>query len=79
MFPAKDENIRRLVCEIEQLTDDSNKLQQITDITASMKFPHQMLKDTVRDMQLEIQRQLSDRQSNDSQLLNRLELNISSP
>lgn len=67
------------MCEIEQLTDDSNKLQQIADITASIKYPHPMLKDTIRDMQLEIQRQLSERQSNDTQLLNSLELNISSP
>ncbi|XP_044314770.1 uncharacterized protein LOC108041272 isoform X2 [Drosophila rhopaloa] len=75
---SKDENIKRIVSEIETLADDCAKLQQITDITTSLKYPHQYLEDVIRDLQREVQRQLSERQTNDTQL-NMLELTVSSP
>uniref|UniRef100_A0A336LAB1 CSON006212 protein n=1 Tax=Culicoides sonorensis TaxID=179676 RepID=A0A336LAB1_CULSO len=64
--------------EIEQLTEDCNKLQQISELTVSLRCQHQVLEDTIRDLQREIQRQLNDRQSNDSQL-SQLELTLNSP
>lgn len=84
--------------EIEYLTEDCTKLQQMLDIaltlrllliyfSTSMPFkifiwrqtskllffswhrcPHQHLEENVRDLQKDLQRQLNDRQSNDSQL-----------
>ncbi|KAH8399046.1 hypothetical protein KR215_001287, partial [Drosophila sulfurigaster] len=75
---TKDENIKRIVSEIENLAEDCNKLQQITDITASLKSPHQYLEDVIRELHRDIQRQLSERQTNDTQL-NMLELTVSSP
>ncbi|XP_064553700.1 rho guanine nucleotide exchange factor 17 isoform X1 [Drosophila montana] len=75
---SKDENIKRIVSEIENLSEDSNKLQQITEITASIKYPHQYLEDVIRELHREIQRQLSERQTNDTPL-NMLELTVSSP
>ncbi|XP_063700137.1 rho guanine nucleotide exchange factor 17 [Culicoides brevitarsis] len=75
---SKDENVRRIMKEIEQLTEDCNKLQQISELTVSLRCPHQVLEDTIRDLQREIQRQLNDRQSNDSQL-SQLELTLNSP
>ncbi|KAL7729541.1 hypothetical protein ACLKA6_007836 [Drosophila palustris] len=75
---TKDENIKRIVSEIENLAEDCNKLQQITDITASLKYPHQYLEDVIRELHRDIQRQLSERQTNDTQL-NMLELTVSSP
>lgn len=75
---AKDENIRRMINEIENLTEDSNKLQQILDLVSTLRCPHQTLEESIRDLQLNIQRQLSERQSNDSQL-NILELNVNEP
>ncbi|EDV91134.1 GH15838 [Drosophila grimshawi] len=75
---SKDENIKRIVSEIENLSEDSNKLQQITDIAASLKHPHQYLEDVIRELHRDIQRQLSERQTNDTQL-NMLELTVSSP
>ncbi|KAH8295057.1 hypothetical protein KR018_006438, partial [Drosophila ironensis] len=75
---AKDENIKRIVSEIETLADDCSKLQQITDITVSLKYPHQYLEDVIRELHRDVQRQLSERQTNDTQL-NMLELTVSSP
>ncbi|KAH8310855.1 hypothetical protein KR044_003245, partial [Drosophila immigrans] len=75
---TKDENIKRIVSEIENLAEDCSKLQQITDITASLKSPHQYLEDVIRELHRDIQRQLSERQTNDTQL-NMLELTVSSP
>ncbi|XP_039150522.1 uncharacterized protein LOC6727647 isoform X2 [Drosophila simulans] len=75
---SKDENIKRIVSEIETLAEDCNKLQQITDITVTLKYPHQYLEDVIRELHREVQRQLSERQTNDTQL-NMLELTVSSP
>ena len=75
---AKDENVRRIMKEIEHLIEDSNKLQQILEISTNLRCPHQILEESIRDLQLNVQRQLSERQANDSQL-NVLELNVNGP
>lgn len=62
--------------EIEHLSDDCNKLQQILDVTSTLRCPHQTLEESIRDLQVSVQRQLVERQANDSQL-NVLELNMS--
>lgn len=72
---AKDENIQRIMTEIENLAEDCNKLQQIADITASLKYPHQNLEDVIKELHRDVQRQLSERQTNDAQL-NMLELSF---
>lgn len=64
--------------EIENLAEDCNKLQQIADITASLKYPHQYLEDVIRELLRDVQRQLSERQTNDTQL-NMLDLLVNSP
>lgn len=63
--------------EIENLAEDCNKLQQITDITTTLKCPHQYLEDVIRELHRDVQRQLSERQTNDAQL-NMLELAVNS-
>lgn len=35
---AKDESLRKIMKEIEYLTDDSNKLQQILDVIMTMRW-----------------------------------------
>ncbi|KAL7038622.1 hypothetical protein ACKWTF_009632 [Chironomus riparius] len=75
---SKDENVRRIMKEIEHLIEDSNKLQQILEISTNLRCPHQILEESIRDLQLNVQRQLSERQANDSQL-NVLELNVNGP
>lgn len=64
--------------EIEHLSDDCNKLQQISDLASSLRYPHQTLEESIRDLQVNVQRQLENRQANDSQL-NVLELNVNAP
>lgn len=61
--------------EIETLSVDCNKLQQMLDISASLRCPHQMLEESIRELQQTVHRQLVDKQANDSQL-NVLELNV---
>ncbi|XP_054081829.1 uncharacterized protein Arhgef17_1 isoform X3 [Zeugodacus cucurbitae] len=75
---TKDENVKRIMNEIENLAEDCNKLQQIADITASLKYPHQYLEDVIRELLRDVQRQLSERQTNDTQL-NMLDLLVNSP
>ncbi|XP_073831491.1 rho guanine nucleotide exchange factor 17 isoform X2 [Musca autumnalis] len=75
---TKDENIKRIMTEIENLAEDCNKLQQISEITSSLKMPHQYLEDVIRELHRDAQRQLSERQTNDAQL-NMLELAVNSP
>lgn len=36
-FAAKDESLRKIMKEIEHLTEDSNKLQQILDVIVTMR------------------------------------------
>lgn len=64
--------------EIENLAEDCNKLQQIANITASLKYPHQYLEDVIRELLRDVQRQLSERQTNDTQL-NMVDLLVNSP
>ncbi|XP_031626312.1 uncharacterized protein LOC116342734 [Contarinia nasturtii] len=68
IIKAKDENVRKIMKEIEHLTEDCTKLQQVLDITLSLRCQHQTIEENVRELQKELQRQLSERQSNDSQL-----------
>lgn len=61
--------------EIETLSLDSNKLQQMLEIASTLRCQHQLLEESLRELQQSVQRQLIDRKSNDSQL-NVLELNV---
>lgn len=63
--------------EIEALSEDNNKLQQMLDIASGLRSPHQTLEEIIRDSQLSVQRQLTERQASDAQL-NVLELNNNS-
>ncbi|XP_055643721.1 uncharacterized protein LOC129779951 [Toxorhynchites rutilus septentrionalis] len=77
IIKSKDDNVRRIMKEIEHLSDDSNKLSQIYDLAASLRCSHQLLEEAIKDLQREVQRQLSERQTNDAQL-NILELTLNS-
>ncbi|XP_055853604.1 rho guanine nucleotide exchange factor 17 isoform X2 [Episyrphus balteatus] len=75
---SKEETFRRESNEFEQMADDSNKLQQIAEIAATIKYPHQMLDEVIHDIQLEVQGQLSEHQLNETRL-NMLDITINSP
>lgn len=66
-----------MIKEIENMREDCNKLTVIAELTSTLKLPHQLLEDAIRDLHREVQRQLTDRQSNDTQL-SLLELTINS-
>ena len=64
--------------EIEDLLADSMKWQQICELVAALKVPHQWFEEKARDYLCEVQRTLTERQTNDTQL-NLVELLINSP
>lgn len=65
---AKDENLRRIMREMETLTEDVNILTQIADLTTALHCGKTALEDLVREMLSNISRQLSERQGSDAQL-----------
>lgn len=71
----KDENVRRMLKEMEQLNSDVNTLSQMSELCGSLHCPHSHLEETVHEMLTALNRQLADRHSADSQL-SHLELSI---
>lgn len=67
-FAVKDEHLQKLEREIEFISNDLKKLNQIIDVTSTLKCPHQALEDNCKELQRDLQRQLNDRQTNDPQL-----------
>lgn len=68
MFLAKDENVRRIINEVEKLREDVNTLTLISDHVAALHTQHAQLEELVRDMLHSLNRQLSERQNSDGQL-----------
>ncbi|XP_063896814.1 rho guanine nucleotide exchange factor 17 isoform X5 [Helicoverpa armigera] len=65
---AKDENLRRIMHEVETLTEDVNTLTQISENVAALHTQHAQLEEIVREMLHNLNRQLSERQNSDTQL-----------
>lgn len=65
---AKDENLRQVMVEIENLTEDIGVLNQINELTWSLHSTHSALEDVVRDMLVNLNKQLAEQQNSDSQL-----------
>lgn len=64
---AKDENIKRIMNEVETLAEDVNTLTQISECVAALHCQHVQLEELVRDMLHSLNRQLSERQNCDTQ------------
>ncbi|XP_046669162.1 rho guanine nucleotide exchange factor 17-like isoform X2 [Homalodisca vitripennis] len=64
----KDENVRRMLREMEHLREDVQALGQMCELVASLHCPHSQLESDVRDMHSALSRQLTERQNTDSQL-----------
>ncbi|XP_024217361.1 rho guanine nucleotide exchange factor 17 isoform X2 [Halyomorpha halys] len=75
---VKDENVRKLLKEMEQLSADVGTLSQMSELCANLHCPHSQLEESVRDMLAALNRQLCERHSADSQL-SHLDLNITTP
>lgn len=67
-----------MITEIENLSEDFTKLQQIADVASSLKCQHQPLEEIIKELQRDVQRQLAERKSTDSPL-NFLELTMTLP
>ncbi|XP_032522674.2 rho guanine nucleotide exchange factor 17 isoform X4 [Danaus plexippus] len=65
---GKDENMRRLIHEVETLTEDVNTLTVISEQVAALHTQHLPLEELVREMLQSANRQLSERQNFDNQL-----------
>lgn len=65
---AKDENLRQMMMEIENLTEDIGILNQMNELTWSLHCSHGALEDIIRDMLTNLNKQLSEQQNSDSQL-----------
>ncbi|XP_037301768.1 rho guanine nucleotide exchange factor 17 isoform X2 [Manduca sexta] len=75
---AKDENLRRIMHEVETLTEDVNTLTQISEHVAALHTQHSQLEEIVRDMLHSLNRQLSERQNSDTQLCY-MEISVHTP
>lgn len=69
MSEGTDGGVKKSVKEIEHLEEDLSSLNQISDIASSLHSNHQTLDEVVRDMIGSVNKQLIDKQSNDTQLL----------
>lgn len=65
---TKDENLKRMMREMEKLTEDAATLTQINELTSTLHCPHNSLEEIVKEMLANVNKQLSDRQNSDSQL-----------
>lgn len=65
---AKDENLRQMMVEIENLTEDIAVLNQINDMSWSLHCPHNQLDEVVKEMLTNLNKQLVEQQNSDSQL-----------
>ncbi|KAI5644836.1 rhoGEF domain-containing protein [Phthorimaea operculella] len=75
---VKDENLRRIMHEVETLTEDVNTLTQISEHVAALHTQHTQLEELVREMLHNLNKQLSDRQNSDTQLCF-MELSLATP
>ncbi|KAK9718863.1 RhoGEF domain [Popillia japonica] len=65
---AKDENLRQMLVEIENLTEDISLLNQINDISWSLHCSHSQLDEVLKEMLTNLNKQLVEQQNSDSQL-----------
>uniref|UniRef100_A0A1L8DLE6 Putative guanine nucleotide exchange factor n=1 Tax=Nyssomyia neivai TaxID=330878 RepID=A0A1L8DLE6_9DIPT len=65
---TKDDNSRKSIKEIEYLMEDSKKIQQILAAVTTLRCPHQHLEEAARELEKDLEKQLSEKQLNDGQL-----------
>ncbi|KAJ8943415.1 hypothetical protein NQ318_020666 [Aromia moschata] len=65
---SKDENLRQIMIEVDNLTEDIAILNQINELSWSLHCSHSQLDEVVKDMLATLNKQLSEQQSSDSQL-----------
>lgn len=65
---SKDENLRQIMIEVDNLTEDISVLNQINELAWSLHCSHSQLDEVVKDMLTTLNKQLTEQQNSDSQL-----------
>lgn len=65
---AKDENVRRMMLEMDNLTEDISILNQISELIWQLHCAKNQLEDVVKEMLSTLNKQLTEQQTNESQL-----------
>uniref|UniRef100_A0A1B6E9V0 DH domain-containing protein n=1 Tax=Clastoptera arizonana TaxID=38151 RepID=A0A1B6E9V0_9HEMI len=65
---AKDESVRRMMREMDNLVEDVATLSQMSELVSTLHCPHSQLEDNIREMLSALNKQLVERQNNESQL-----------
>ncbi|XP_044257449.1 rho guanine nucleotide exchange factor 17 [Tribolium madens] len=65
---SKDDNLKQMMIEIENLSADVGILNQINELSWSLHCNHTQLDDLIRDMLSSLNKQLMEQQNSDSQL-----------
>ncbi|KAK6620794.1 hypothetical protein RUM43_011090 [Polyplax serrata] len=68
LVKTKDENVKKVMREIERLSEDVCILNQINDLTMTLQCPRTSLEEVVKEMLANVNKQLTDRQASDTQL-----------
>lgn len=72
---TRDDNLRQMMIEVDNLTEDINILNQINELSWSLHCNHTQLDEVIKDMLSSLNKQLSEQQNSDSQL-SQLDLTI---
>ncbi|XP_044741700.1 rho guanine nucleotide exchange factor 17 isoform X2 [Chrysoperla carnea] len=68
IIKPKDDNVRRMMSEIENISEDLATLNQINELIWSLHCPHEQLDEIIREMLATTNRQLAERQNSGSQV-----------
>ncbi|XP_072378772.1 rho guanine nucleotide exchange factor 17 isoform X1 [Diabrotica undecimpunctata] len=75
---SKDDNMRQIMTEVDNLTDDISLLNQIHELACNLHYSHTNLDEVVKEMLASLNKHLIEQQNSDSQLAC-LDLTISTP
>ncbi|XP_076280703.1 rho guanine nucleotide exchange factor 17 isoform X2 [Lasioglossum baleicum] len=78
VMKAKDENLRRMAREVDHLREDCTTLVQLQELASTLHGAKPQLEDLIKDMLVQAQRQLAERNAAHSQLAC-LELTLNTP
>lgn len=75
---SKDDNLRQIMIELDNLSEDISILNQINELAWSLHYNHHSLDECVKEMLSSLNKQLTEQQNSDSQL-SCLDLTINTP
>lgn len=78
VLKTKDDNLKQMMIEVDNLTEDISTLNQISELSWSLHCNHSQLDEIIKEMSSTLSKQLSDQQNSDSQLSG-LDLTLNTP